>query len=251
MSGHSKWSTIKRKKGAKDAQRSRIWSRQIREITIAAREGGGDPNTNARLRTAILAAQGSNMPKDTMERAVKRGTGELEGVIYEEIEYEGYGPGGVAVLVETQTDNRNRMAAEIRHVFARYGGKLGGAGSVAFLFSRVGQIVLDAGRCDMDTAMEAAIDAGAQDVTDGEGEIVVTTAQDALQQVAQALQSAGLPVVSAEVARVASTAVRVTGKDAESLLKLINALDELDDVANVSANFDVDDAELKALNESL
>ncbi len=251
MSGHSKWSTIKRKKGAKDAQRSKVWSRQIREITIAAREGGGDPNGNSRLRSALLAAQGSNMPKDTMERAIKRGTGELEGAVYEEIPYEGYGPGGVAILVETQTDNKNRTAAEVRHVFTKYGGKLGGAGSVAFLFSRVGQIVIDGSRCDVETAMEAAIDAGAEDVAEAEGEIVVTTSPESVQSVAQALQGRGLPVGSSELARVASTSVRVTGKDAESLLKLINALDDLDDVSNVSANFDIDDAELKSLNESL
>ena len=250
MSGHSKWSTIKRKKGAKDAQRSKVWSRQIREITIAAR-GGGDPNSNSRLRSAILAAQGTNMPKDTMERAIKRGTGELDGAVYEEIEYEGYGPGGVAVLVETQTDNKNRTAAEVRHCFVKYGGKLGGSGSVSYLFQRVGQIVVDGSRCDADTAMEAAIEAGAEDVSEGDGEIVVTTSTEALHAVNQALAGKGLPVASAELTRVASTSVKVVGDEAVSLLKLIEALDDLDDVSNVSANFDIDDAELKALDEDM
>lgn len=250
MSGHSKWSTIKRKKGAKDAQRSKIWSRQIREVTIAAR-GGGDPAGNSRLRAAVLAAQSTNMPKDTIERAIKRGTGELAGVVYEEIEYEGYGPGGVAILVETQTDNKNRTAAEVRHCFTKYNGKLGGAGSVSYLFQRVGQVVIDVGRCDAETAMEAAIEAGAEDVLEGEGEIVVTTTTEALQPVTQALQQKGLPVASSELTRVAQTSVKVAGEEAESLLKLINALDDLDDVANVSANFDIDDADLKALNADL
>jgi YebC/PmpR family DNA-binding regulatory protein len=250
MSGHSKWSTIKRKKGAKDAQRSKIWSRQIREVTIAAR-GGGDPGGNSRLRAAVLAAQATNMPKDTIERAIKRGTGELDGVVYEEIEYEGYGPGGVAILVETQTDNKNRTAAEVRHCFTKYGGKLGGAGSVSYLFQRVGQVVIDAGRCDAETAMEAAIEAGAEDVLEGEGEIVVTTTTETLQPVMQALQQKGLPVASSELTRVAQTSVKVAGDEAGSLLKLINALDDLDDVANVSANFDIDDADLKALNADL
>ncbi len=250
MSGHSKWSTIKRKKGAKDAQRSKVWSRQIREITIAAR-AGGDPNSNSRLRSAILAAQASNMPKDTIERALKRGTGELEGAVYEEIEYEGYGPGGVGILVQVQTDNRNRTVAEIRHCFDRYGGKLGGSGSVAYLFERKGQVMLESARSDMDKTMEVAIDAGAEDVSEEGGEIVIITAPEELHAVAQALQKAGLPVSSAEVARVAQTNIKVTGHDAESLVRLISALDDLDDVAAVSANFDIDDAELRQIQEQL
>lgn len=251
MSGHSKWSTIKRKKGAKDAQRSKVWSRQIREIAIAAREGGGDPNGNSRLRSAILAAQASNMPKETIERAVKRGTGELEGVVYEEVGYEGYGPGGVAILVQAQTDNKNRTVAEVRHVFAKYGGKLGTSGSVAFMFERQGQVVVDGERADMDSVMEVAVDAGADDVVEEEGSIVVTCGADRLPAVAQSLQKAGLPVTSSEVALVAQSSVKVTGKDAETLLKLINTLDDLDDVSTVSANFDIDDAEFKAINENL
>ncbi len=250
MSGHSKWSTIKRKKGAKDAQRSKLWSRLIRELTVSARSGGGDPGGNSRLRAAVLAAKAANMPADNIDKAIKRGTGELAGAVYEEIEYEGYGPGGVAILVETQTDNKNRTAADVRHCFSKYGGKLGGAGSVAFLFQRMGQILLDGARCDLDSVMEAAVEAGAEDVSESDGEVAVTTTTDSLQAVAAALQRAGLPVTSSGLARLAQTSVRVTGKDVESLLKLINALDDLDDVAAVWANFDIDDAELKAFNDN-
>ncbi len=249
MSGHSKWSTIKRKKGAKDAQRSRIWSRLIREVTVAAREGGGDPDGNPRLRAAITAARAANMPLDNIEKGIKRGTGELEGAVYEEIAYEGYGPGGVAVLVETQTDNKNRTAAEVRHVFVKHNGKLGGAGCVSYLFERKGLVTLDAARCDAETAMEVAIEAGAEDVNLEDDSIVVTTGMEGLHAVTQALRDAGLPVVGSELTRVPQTTVRVEGSEARSLLNLIEALDDLDDVASVSANFDIDDDELAAIDE--
>jgi len=251
MSGHSKWSTIKRKKGAKDAQRSKSWSRLIREVTVAARLGGGDPDSNTRLRAAITAARAANMPLDNIEKAIKRGTGEMEGTIYEEIAYEGYGPGGVALMVETQTDNKNRTAADVRHVFTKYNGKLGGTGCVSYLFHRKGMIVLELGRCDLDTVMEAAIDNGAEDVVLEGDSVVVTTGMEDLHAVNIALQKAGLPVVSAELTMVPQTTVKVSGKEAESLLKLINGLDDLDDVASISANFDIDDQELAAINENL
>jgi len=251
MSGHSKWSTIKRKKGAKDAQRSKIWSRLIREITVAARLGGGDPDANTRLRAAVTAGRAANMPHDNIEKAIKRGTGEIEGAVYEEIAYEGYGPGGVALLVETQTDNKNRTAAEVRHVFTKYSGKLGGSGCVSYLFARKGMIVLAADRCDLDTAMDVAVEAGAEDVVDEEDSIVITTSMENLHTVNQALVKAGLPVISAELTMVPQTTVKVSGKEAESLLKLINQLDDLDDVSSVSANFDIDDEELAVLQENL
>ena len=247
MSGHSKWSTIKRKKGAKDAQRSKLWSKIIREITVAAR-GGGDPDSNTRLRAALTTAKAANMPNDTIDKAIKRGTGELEGAIYEEIAYEGYGPGGVAILVETQTDNKNRTAAAVRHVFTKYNGKLGSSGCVAYLFDRQGMIVLDGARCDVDTAMEAAIDAGAEDVSEEEGSIVITTGLEDLHAVTQALQAAGLPVVSSELTLNPQTTVKVTGGDASTVLNLIEALDDLEDVSTVSVNFDIDDDELAALS---
>jgi YebC/PmpR family DNA-binding regulatory protein len=248
MSGHSKWSTIKRKKGAKDAQRSKIWSKIIREITVAAR-GGGDPDANSRLRAALTTARGANMPGDTIDKAIKRGTGELAGAVYEEMSYEGYGPGGVAILVETQTDNRNRTAAEVRHVFTKYNGKLGSAGCVSYLFDRKGMIVLDASRCDLDTAMDAAIEAGAEDVADEESSVVVTTTMEELHSVTQALTAAGLPVVSSELTLVPQTTVAISGHDARVVLNLIEALDDLDDVSTVSANFDIPDDELAALSE--
>jgi YebC/PmpR family DNA-binding regulatory protein len=250
MSGHSKWSTIKRKKGAKDAQRSKVWSKLIREVTVAARQGG-DPDANPRLRAAITAARSANMPGDTIDKAIKRGTGEIAGAVYEEIAYEGYGPAGVALLVETQTDNKNRTAAEVRHVFTKFNGKLGSAGCVSYLFDRKGMILIDAGRCDLDSAVDAAIDAGAEDVAEEGETIVVTTSLEDLHAVNQALQSAGLPVVSAESVLVPQTTVQVTGKDAEILLRLISGLDDLDDVSTVSANFDINDSELAILQDKL
>jgi YebC/PmpR family DNA-binding regulatory protein len=248
MSGHSKWSTIKRKKGAKDAQRSKIWSKIIREITIAAR-GGGDPDANSRLRAALTSAKSANVPNDTIEKAIKRGTGELEGAVYEEVSYEGYGPGGVAILVETQTDNRNRTAAAIRHVFTKYNGKLGSSGCVAYLFDRKGTIVLDGARCDIDSAIDAAIEAGAEDVSEEEDSIIITTSLEELPAVNQALLGAGLPVVSSELTLNPQTTVKVTSGDARTVLNLIEALDDIDDVSTVSANFDIDDEELAAMDQ--
>ncbi|MBU0742856.1 YebC/PmpR family DNA-binding transcriptional regulator [bacterium] len=251
MSGHSKWSTIKRKKGAKDAARSKIWSRLAREVIVAAKIGGGDQEANARLRSAILAAKAANMPNANIERAIKRGTGEIEGAVYEEVNFEGYGPGGVAVLVETQTDNRNRTTSEVRHVFTRYNGNLGTNGCVSYLFERKGYVTLDASRVDMDTAMEAAIEIGAEDVEQEGDAIYVCTSFTDLNNVLQSLQDQGMPVSESEIVQEPTTTVRISGKDALTLMKLISAMDDLDDVSHVSANFDIDEAEMAEILENL
>ena len=250
MSGHSKWSTIKRKKAATDARRSKAWTKVIREITIAAR-GGSDPEGNPRLRAALTSAKSANMPNDTIEKAIKRGSGDQDGVVIEEINYEGYGPGGVAILVECQTDNKNRTAAAVRHVFTKFGGKLGAAGCVSYLFECKGMVVVDAERCDLDSAMDAAIDAGADDVADEGDSFVVYTTMENLHAVDAALRELGLPVTSAELIQEPSTTVRVESQDAAGLLRLITSLDEIDDVSTVSANFDIDDEVMTELNDEL
>ncbi|HTR22110.1 MAG TPA: YebC/PmpR family DNA-binding transcriptional regulator [Gemmatimonadales bacterium] len=240
MAGHSKWKQIKRKKGVADVKRGALFTRLIREITIAAKAGGGDPRGNPRLRTAIDAAKAENMPLDNIERAVKKGTGELEGVTYEEVTYEGYGPGGAAILIEATTDNANRTVAEIRHQFSRHGGNLGSANSVAWMFDRKGQIVLDGTRIDEDHAMEAALDAGAEDLTREGDTFIVTTPVNQFHAVHDALKAHQLPVQSAELALIPKSTVRVEGGDAKKLLGLMEALEEMDDVAKVSSNFDID-----------
>ncbi len=248
MSGHSKWSTIKHKKAATDAKRAKVWSRIIREITIASRLGGGDADANPRLRAALLTAKGANMPKDTVEKAIKRGAGDLDGAMYEEIMYEGYGPGGVAILVETQTDNKNRTAAEVRHVFNKYGGKLGSSGCVSYLFERKGQVTLAGEGTNLDAVMEAAIEAGAEDVEQSDDVFLVTTAMEDLQVVSLALAEAGLAVTGSELVLEPATTVKILEDDAKSLLRLIDYLDDLDDVANVAANFDIDDDVMSKLD---
>ena len=251
MSGHSKWSTIKRKKGAKDAARSKVWSRLAKEIIVAAKMGGGDQDSNARLRTAVLAAKATNMPNANIDRAIKRGTGEIAGAIYEEINFEGYGPGGVAVLVETQTDNRNRTTSEVRHVFTKYNGNLGTNGCVSYLFERKGSITLDGERIDIDTAMEAGIEAGAEDVEEAGEDVVVTTGFEDYNDVLKNLTDAGLPVTESGLIQVPSTSVAIEGKDAETLMKLVTAMDDLDDVSSVSANFDISDEDMAAIMEKI
>ncbi len=239
MAGHSKWANIRFRKGAQDAKRGKIFTKLIREITIAARSGGGDPAANPRLRLAIEKAKAQSMPKDNIERAIKRGTGELEGASYEEVRYEGYGPGGVAVMVDCLTDNRNRTVAEVRHAFSKYGGNLGADGSVAYLFSQVGQLGFPAGS-DEERIMEAAIEAGASDVvTNEDGSIEVLTAPEDYETVRDAMQAASLEPETAEVTMRAATKVRIEGQQAESLLKLLDVLDELDDVQNVYSNADI------------
>jgi YebC/PmpR family DNA-binding regulatory protein len=244
MAGHSKWKQIKHKKAATDAKRAQSWTKVIREITVAAKAGGGDPGGNPRLRTAIDAAKAVNMPNDNIDRAVKKGTGELEGASYEEVSYEGYGPGGTAIFVEASTDNANRTVAEVRHALSRGGGNLGATGSVAWMFDRLGQIFLDAAGRDEDTVMEAALVAGATDfVRDGD-EFVVSTAPAEIHAVMDALKAGGYAVASSEIAMVPKNLVTVEGADAQKVLKLIEALEELDDVSKVFTNLDIDAVDL-------
>ena len=251
MAGHSKWANIKHRKGAQDAKRAKVFTRLIRELTIAARQGGGDVDANPRLRSAVQNARGSNMPNDTIERAIKKGTGEIEGMVIEEITYEGYGPGGVAVLVECATDNKNRTTAEVRHVFTKHNGNLGSNGCVSYIFDRKGMVVLDPERCDLETVMDAAIEAGAEDVEEADGVMVVTTTMGDLHAVADALREADLPVTSAELTQVPNTLVKVEGGDASTLMKLVTHMDDLDDVTAVSANFDIDDDLMAEIEEKL
>ena len=244
MAGHSKWKQIKRKKAVTDARRASSWTKVIREITVAARSGGGDPGGNPRLRTAIDAAKAVNLPYDHIDRAVKKGTGELEGSVYEELTYEGYGPGGAAIFIEATTDNPNRTVAEIRHAFSRNGGNLGATNSVAWMFDRKGQIYLDASRCDEDATLEAALEAGAEDFTREGDQYVVTTTPPAFHAVQDALAARQLPIDSAELTMVPRNTVKVEGTDAERILRLMEVLEELDDVSRVSSNFDIDAAQL-------
>ena len=248
MSGHSKWATIKRKKGATDAARGKLFSKCIKEITIAARHGGGDIEGNPRLRTAIAAAKAVNMPSINIERAIKRGTGEIEGAHYEETQYEGYAPGGVGVLVEIATDNKNRTAGEIRQIFTKHGGALGEAGSVAYLFKPRGVILVEKGAVSEDTLMETVLDAGADDVNSEGDSFEVLTPPAALEAVKEALAKRGVPTLSAELTRVASQEVPVSAKDAGQLLKLVDTLEEHDDVQKVYANFNVPDEVLARLS---
>jgi YebC/PmpR family DNA-binding regulatory protein len=244
MAGHSKWKQIKHKKAATDNKRSAVWAKCIREITVAAKAGGGDPGGNPRLRTAIDAARAVNCPNDTIERAIKKGTGELAGESYEEITYEGYGPGGAAIIIEATTDNANRTVAEVRHAFNRNSGNLGAGNSVAWMFERKGQLYLDAATYPEDQVLEAALDAGAEDfVRDGE-QYVVTTAPADFHAVQDALKAKKYAIQSAELAMMPKNTVRVEGADATRLLKLMEILEDLDDVSKVFSNFDIDAATL-------
>jgi YebC/PmpR family DNA-binding regulatory protein len=245
MSGHSKWHTIKHKKGALDAKRGKMFTKMIKEITVAARTGGGDPDANARLRKAILDAKGGNMPNDTIERAVKRGSGELEGVSYDEITYEGYGPGGVAMLIESMTDNRNRTVAEIRHMFSKNGGNLGEAGSVGWLFDKKGYIVVEKAAKSEDELFEIVTDAGAEDLKDEGDNFEVITSPEEFDAVVAALKKAGVEPAVAEVTRIPQTSVHLEGADAKQMLKLYEAIDDHDDVQHVYANFDIDEADME------
>jgi YebC/PmpR family DNA-binding regulatory protein len=248
MAGHSKWKQIKRKKAVADAKRGAAFTKLIKEITIAARQGGGDPAGNARLRAAIDAAKAGNMPADNIERAVKKGTGELDGVVYEEATYEGYGPGGAAILLQVTTDNLNRTVAEIRHLFSRHGGNVGSPGSVAWMFDKRGQLWLDASRSDEDTALEAALEAGADDLKRDGDQFVITTEPAALHAVAEALRSRGLDPRDPEIAMIPKSTVLVEGADAEKLLRLMEAIEEHDDVSKVFSNFDIDAETLAAVS---
>jgi YebC/PmpR family DNA-binding regulatory protein len=244
VAGHNKWSKIKRKKGVNDAKRGALFTKLIREITVAAREGGGSVDFNARLRLAVDTAKGASMPQENIERAIKKGTGELEGVSYEEATYEGYGPGGVALFIECLTDNTNRTVADVRHALTKNDGSLGTDGSVAWQFDRKGQFVIDASRFDEDTVFEAAIESGAEDVIGDGEEFVVTTEVSDFSAVQEGLRGAGIDVTSAELTRIPKNEVAVAGKDAEKLLRLMDMLDDLDDVQKVHSNADIDDAVL-------
>jgi YebC/PmpR family DNA-binding regulatory protein len=246
MSGHNKWSTIKHKKGAADAKRGKIFTKIIKELTVAAKMGGGDPDANPRLRTAIDKAKSENMPKDNIERAIKKGSGGLEGVNYEETTYEGYGPGGVAVLVEVMTDNRNRTVSDVRSIFSKCNGNMGEAGCVAWLFDKKGLIVYSKD-VDFDALFEAALEAGADDVAAEEGQIEVVTDPSAFIEVREALEKAGFKHESAEVTMIPQTMVKLDGKQAESMLKLMDRLEDNDDVQNVYANFDISDEEMEKM----
>ncbi len=241
MSGHNKWSTIKHKKGAADAKRGKLFSRLIKEITVAAREGGGDQNGNPRLRTALLTAKTANMPKDNIDRAIKRGTGELEGVNYEEIYYEGYAPGGAAVLVQVLTDNKNRAASEVRHAFSKYGGNLGEPGSVAWMFTKKGSVVFENGVLTEEAAMEIALDAGAEDVIADGDTVEIHTAVGDFEAVKEAFEKAGREYATAEITFVPSNDLELEGKNLSSAMKLLDALDDLDDVQKVWSNLDFSD----------
>lgn len=248
MSGHNKWSTIKHKKGAADAKRGKMFSKLIKEITIAARYGGGDPDGNPRLRTAINAARAANMPKDNVDRAIKRGTGEIEGASYEEIVYEGYGPGGVAVLAEALTDNKNRTVAEIRHIFDKYNGNLGESGCVAWMFEKKGIVVVSAEGLNEDIVMELALEAGAQDVSTEGNTYEITTEPADFEAVRTAVEEKGWKVELAEVTMAPQNNVKLDGKKAEQMLKMMDALDDHDDLQRVFANFDISEDEMMKIS---
>jgi len=246
MSGHSKWHTIKHKKGAADAKRGKVFTRIIKELTVAARNGGGDPDTNPRLRTVIADAKSVNMPADNIKRAIRRGTGEEEGVTYEEVTYEGYGPGGVAILIEALTDNKNRTVGEIRHAFTKWGGKLGDPNSVARMFHKRGQIVVEKTKAEEEALMNAVLEAGADDMTDDGEAWEIVSAPDAHQAVLDAVKALGIEPASAAVAMLPSEYIKLEGKQAQSMLKLMEALEDHDDTKNVWSNFDVDEKEIEA-----
>jgi YebC/PmpR family DNA-binding regulatory protein len=246
MSGHSKWHSIKHKKGALDAKRGKLFTKFIKEITVAARSGGGDPEGNARLRKAILDAKAGNMPNDTIDRAIRRGTGEEEGVNYEEITYEGYGPGGVALMIQSMTDNRNRTVAEIRHIFSKNGGNLGESGSVGWMFEKKGYIVVDKSAKSEEELFDLAIEAGADDLRDDQDTFEIITSPDAFDGVLTAVKGAGIEPQVAEVEMMPQNYVRLEGGDARQMLKLMEALEDHDDVQKVSANFDISEADMAA-----
>ncbi|MDB4873592.1 MAG: protein yeeN [Gemmatimonadetes bacterium] len=244
MAGHSKWKQIKHYKAATDKKRGALFTKLIREITMAAKLGGGDPGGNPRLRLAIDTARSASMPKENIERAVLKGTGELEGVDYQEVTYEGFGPAGIAMLIDTVTDNPTRTVADVRNKMTKLGGNLGAINSVAWMFEKKGQLYVDASKIDEDSLMEKALDSGAEDVVREDEQFLVTTQPTEFHAVQEALKAKGVAVVDAELAMVPKNTVQITGKDAESLFKLIEAIEDLDDVQKVWANFDIDAAEL-------
>ncbi|MEE9555074.1 MAG: YebC/PmpR family DNA-binding transcriptional regulator [candidate division Zixibacteria bacterium] len=249
MSGHSKWSTIKRKKGKADAARGKVFTKLIKEITVAAREGGGDIEANARLRTAVAAAKTANMPADNIKRGIMKGTGELDGVNYEQSSYEGYGPGGVAVLVEVLSDNKNRTVAEIRHIFSKRGGSLGEVGCVGWMFDRKGYIVVDKNKINEDEIMDKAIEAGAIDIVTSDDSYDIYTEYADLETVRSALEKGGVEMESAEMTMIPQNTIKLDGKHAEQMLRLYESLEDNDDVSNVFANFDIDESLMEKISE--
>jgi YebC/PmpR family DNA-binding regulatory protein len=246
MSGHSKWHSIKHKKGALDAKRGKIFTKLIKEITVAARTGGsGDVDSNARLRKAVTDAKAQNMPNDTIDRAIKRGTGELEGASYDEVTYEGYGPNGVAIMVEAMTDNRNRTVAEIRHIFSKNGGNMGESGSVAWMFDKKGYIVVDKAAKSEEELFEIAIEAGADDMQDDGDVFEILTTPDSFETVNDAIKKAGIEPQAAEISMIPQNYIHLEGGDAKTMMKLYDALDDNDDVQKVYANFDIDESEME------
>jgi YebC/PmpR family DNA-binding regulatory protein len=248
MSGHSKWATIKRKKAVTDAKRGKLFTQVIKEITIAARMGGGDQKANPRLRLAIDKAKNANMPADNIKRAIMKGTGELPGTVYEDVTYEGYGPGGVALIIESVTDNKNRTVSEIRHLLERHNGKLGASNSVAWMFHRKGFIRVIRSRYDEEQLLTSALEAGADDMSTEEDSYEIFTTPDSFETVKQALDGKGIKMEEAEIQRIPENMVKVEGKDAEQILKLMEALEEHEDVQHVYANFDIDEKIIASLN---
>ena len=246
MSGHSKWHTIKHKKGAADAKRGKIFTRIIKELTVAARNGGGDADTNPRLRTIVLEAKANNMPRENIERAIRRGTGEEPGVSYDEVTYEGYGPGGVALLIETLTDNKNRTVGEIRHLLSKHAGNLAAENSVAWMFSRKGQVVVEKGKLDEDKVLSVALDAGADDMNDDGSAWEIVCTPEMFEAVRDAVKGLGITPASASIAMVPQNYVKLVGKEAQQMLKLMEAIEDHDDVQHVWANFDVEEKEIEA-----
>jgi YebC/PmpR family DNA-binding regulatory protein len=246
MSGHSKWHTIKHKKGAADAKRGKVFTRIIKELTVAARGGGGDPDSNPRLRTIIAEAKSVNMPADNIKRAIQRGTGELPGVSYEEVTYEGYGPGGAALIIEALTDNKNRTVGELRHLLGKYGGNLGESNSVAWMFNKKGYIVVEKSKANEDTLMSAALDAGADDLQDDGDNWEVMSAPEAFQQVLDAIKALGIETAAAEIALIPQNYIKLEGKTAQQMVKLMEAVEDHDDTKKVWSNADIEEKEIEA-----
>jgi YebC/PmpR family DNA-binding regulatory protein len=246
MSGHSKWHTIKHKKGAADAKRGKLFTRIIKELTVAARAGGGDPDSNPRLRTIIAEAKSVNMPADNIKRAVQRGTGELPGVSYEEVNYEGYGPGGAALIIEVLTDNKNRTVGELRHLLGKHGGNLGEANSVAWMFNKKGYIVIEKSKANEDTLMAAALDAGADDLQDDGDNWEVMSSPDAFQQVLDAIKALGIETAAAEIAMIPRNYVKLEGKSAQQMIKLMDVIEDHEDTKKVWSNADIEEKEIEA-----
>jgi len=247
MSGHSKWASIKHKKGAVDAKRGKVFTKLIKEITVAARLGGKDPDSNSRLRVAVATAKAENMPKENIERAIKKGTGDLEGSNYEEVTYEGYGPGGVAVLIEVLTDNKNRAVADVRHLFERSGGNLGETGCVAWMFSKKGLIVFQKDQIEEEILFELALEAGADDIKEYEKELEVITEPSSFEQVKAAIENAGVSYTLAEITMIPKTTVKIDDKHAQQMLTLMETLEDNEDVSHVYANFDISDEIMEAI----